>query len=444
MILILSFLPLTFISSVDKLDDYFMQRNMITDKTIVEKSSLHPLVWILVAGVLLARMGTSLSVPFITLFLHEKVGLSFLHAGIIVSLSFIAYVIGGFIGGTLSDRYGRSKLIIGAIFILSLVFILFGLIGTYIHTPSLLGIIFAFLNLLAGVSRSWSETLSQALIADLTPLDQKRKAFSLRYTAANIGAAIGPFIGALLGFSGSMAGFYLTGSLLFVYFGIVCFAIYSHQETIKYHDSKLARVTFKKAFEVLLNDRAMTYFVLGVLLVYFGFVQQETSFAIIILKYTHSTHIFSLLLSMNAIMVILLQMPIVKMLEKQSPLRNMMVGSVFISLGLVIVAIAGDHQWMYYLAECILTFGEILVFPFNGIMIDSLAPETMRGTYFGAAGFQFIGRAIGPIFAGLLIQSVGYSTMLVLVAMIELLSVLCFYQGYKEMTQKTLEISLTT
>ncbi len=419
-----------------------MNANEVNKNYIHEKSSLHPLVWILLVGVLLARMGTSLSVPFITLFLHEKVGLSLLHTGFIVSLSFISYVIGGFIGGTLSDRYGRARLIIGSLFIFSMIFFAFGYLGKVIHTPTLLGITFAFLNLILGVTRAWSETLSQALIADLTHADQKRKAFSLRYTAANIGAAIGPFIGGILGFSGSMAGFYLTGCLLFLYFCIYCFAIYTHRETIQFHDAKSSLVTFKKAFDVLRRDRKMTYFVLGVLLVYFGFVQQESSFAIIILKYTHSTHIFSLLLSMNAIMVILLQMPIVKLLEKQSPLRNMMVGAILVSLGLVVVAMARDHRWMYFVAEFILTLGEILVFPFNGIVIDSLAPDSMRGTYFGAAGFQFLGRALGPIFAGFLIQSMGYSSMLILIAIIELLSVLCFYQGYKEMTQNTLEISL--
>ena len=433
---------LLLIVSLDQSDKHIMNsRSQHIGKT-ESKYAFHPMVWILILGVLLVRMGTSLSVPFITLFLHEKAGLSFLHTGLIVSASFIAYVVGGFVGGALSDRYGRLPLIIFALAAYSSVFFAFGFFGTRIHIPYLLGIIFACLNLIAGVSRSWTETLGQALIADLTQPEQKRSAFSLRYTSANIGNAVGPLMGAWLGFSGSMAGFYLTGSLLFIYFCIYCFAMIRYQNILQSHDVKLTEVSFKNACAVLIRDKAMAYFVLGGVLVYFGFVQQEVSFAIIILKNTHSTHIFSLLLFMNALIVILLQMPIVKLLEKYSPLPSMMIGAILIAIGLGGIAGASDHQWIYFLSEFIFTVGEILVFPFTGIFIDSLAPAKLRGTYFGAAGLQYLGRAVGPILAGLLMQQMGGSLAMIIIAVIELFSVVCFVQGYKAVNQKTSVITL--
>lgn len=405
------------------------------------KYSFHPFVWMLITGVLLMRMGTSLSVPFITLYLHEKAGLNFFDTGLIVSSSFIAYVIGGFIGGTLSDRYGRSPLIISALLAYSLSFFAFGFLGQKIHLSYLLGITFALLNLIVGVSRSWSETLGQALIADLTLPEQKRNAFSIRYTAANIGAAIGPAIGAWLGFSGSMAGFYLTGTLLFIYFCLFCVAMFCYQQSLHRHAEKSPLINFKDAFAVLIRDKTMAYFVLGGLLVYFGFVQQEVSFAVIILNHTHSTHIFSILLTLNALIVVFLQIPIVKLLENYSPLSGMMVGVLLIAVGIVGIALAGDQNWRYIASECFFTLGEILVFPLSGIVIDTLAPPALRGTYFGAAGLQYFGRAVGPIIAGIMMQNVGGSLTMILIAIVELLSILCFYQGYKAINNKTMSFA---
>lgn len=402
-----------------------------------DEINFHPYVWIIIFGVILSRIGITLSVPFLTLFLHEKLKISLFDTGIIVGSSFFAYIIGGFVGGILSDRYGRIRLILVALLTYALGFLGFGFAGVRLHVTSHIIIVFLLLNILIGVSRAWSEAIGQALIADFTTSEQKRAAFSFRYMAANVGAAIGPLLGAILGFSGSMHGFYVTSVFLLAYFVLFFVLTSYYKDYVTDHSSQLkpsnSQVSFVETMHILLRDKALRYFVMGCAIVYFGYVQQEALFGEIILHHFGSTHLFSLMLSVNAVFVILLQVPLVKLLEDVSPLKNMMVGTFLVALGIAGVGFAGIHVWLYFVSEIIFTLGEMLIFPFSGVVIDSIAPEHLRGAYFGANTFQFIGRAIGPAIGGILLQHFSVASSMLFVGIIVIMSLPFWYQGFRIM-----------
>jgi MFS family permease len=77
----------------------------------------------------------------------------------------------------------------------------------------------------------------------------------------------------------------------------------------------------------------------------------------------------------------------------------------------------------------VLTIGEILVFPAGSVLLDQLAPEGMRGTYFGASGFRSLGHFIGPWFGGWLLQGWGGQVLFVTIAGIVMASTLLYYKG---------------
>lgn len=389
------------------------------------KYHFNPVVWGLIIGTMASRFGTSMTIPFMSFFLHEKIGISLSHTGLIIGSSFLAYALGGFWGGALSDFIGRRFLLLGSLLIYSLVFILFGVTSNTLSSQFWIGIAFFFLSIVSGVCRSWYETLAQASIADLTTSNQKISAFSLRYTAINIGAACGPVIGALMGVSGSVNGFYVTGTILFSYF--VIFSYFFFKNNTVTPNLKINKTSIYQAIRILIRDKAFRYIIIGGIFVYFGFVQQEALLGQVIFLKLHNIKILSLLLSLNACLVIIFQLPLSNLISKYfSHLKAMIIGAFLIALGLAGFGISNDHISFYFINEITLTIGEILIFPFMGIVVDSLAPETLRGTYFGATAFQFFGRAMGPPVGGFLLQTFGVSMSMLVIAMITTLSILFF------------------
>lgn len=385
------------------------------------------IIWSTILGVLLSRMGTSMTVPFLTFFLYKKAGISIAHAGLVAGIAFLVYALTGFLGGSLSDRYGRKELLLGSVIGYSVVFFGFGIFGEELKNPIAIGLVFTLLNAGAGLCRAWTETLGQAILADRVTIEQKINAFSLRYTAANVGAAIGPLIGAGFGVSGGVAGFYVTGTILALYAVMLVYYF------VKYSDikeTKYENVTFKQAIAVILRDKTMRYFTVGCAIVLLGFTQYEAILAVIINKYTGSLHLFSVLITINALLIIFIQMPLSQYLEGPIIYRALFLGTFLVVFGLIGFGIAKTNIWFYIISGCIFTFGEILVFPLTGVVIDQLAPAHLRGAYFGASAFQFLGRAVGPVLGGALYQIVGGEATLIIVAVIVSTSVWFFYKGF--------------
>ncbi len=385
------------------------------------------LIWSTILGVLFSRMGTSMTVPFLTFFLYKKAGINLAHAGLIAGISSLVYALTGFFGGSLSDRYGRKTLFLGSVIGSVAVFMGFGFFGNLLKNPVAIGLVFALLNAGAGLCRAWSETLGQAILAERTTMEQKITVFSLRYTAANVGAAIGPLIGVIFAASGGVTGFYITG----IIFGIYAIMLgYSFSRYPDVREIKCKTVTFKQAMGVIIRDKTMRYFTVGGILISLGFTQYEAILAVIINKYLGSIHLFSVLISINAILIILIQMPLSRFLEGRIIYRAIILGALLTVLGLIGFGMAQTKVWLYIVSAVIFTLGEILIFPLIGVVIDQLAPEHLRGAYFGAAGFQFFGRAIGPVIGGTLYQLLGGESTLNIIAAIVFMSVWFFYKGF--------------
>jgi len=64
-------------------------------------------------------------------------------------------------------------------------------------------------------------------------------------------------------------------------------------------------------------------------------------------------------------------------------------------------------------------------------MIDQLAPEHLRGTYFGAAQFRKIGNFLGPIIGGFLLSQFHGQIMFWVLTITTLGSVVFFLSGNK-------------
>ncbi|MCF6093938.1 MFS transporter [Microaerobacter geothermalis] len=384
--------------------------------------SYHPVVWALLLGTIIARSASFMALPFLAVYLSRTTEMSPILIGLTIGMGPLAGTIGSFIGGNLSDRFGRKVIMLSALFAWSGVFVGFGLSA---HPMA-----FVLLNAVNGLCRSFFEPTSQALIADLTPREKRMKAFGMRYTAINIGATVGPLIGAYLGMISASLAFFITAGVYLVY--AVSLLVLMSTVTIQNPSPSREAVTLRSALRVVKNDIPLRYFILGGVLVNLGYSQVESTLPQYLEGFIdNGVLLYSILLSTNAITVVILQIPISHWAEKRSLMRVMVVGSFLFSIGYMGFAIF--QNWTGLIASMvILTLGEILLFPSGSIFIDQLAGEQLRGTYFGASGFRSLGFFLGSWIGGYILQGIGGSGLFWIISFVAASSSIFYYLGQRK------------
>ncbi|TGV01717.1 MFS transporter, partial [Mesorhizobium sp. M00.F.Ca.ET.186.01.1.1] len=162
----------------------------------------HPIVHLLMAGTVFVSLTQSMSMPFLAIYLSETTTLTPAYIGLIIGAGPLAGTVGGFLGGILSDLFGRQKLMIFSMVLMAAAFVGFVFFGN--------PLVLLLISLLMGLSASFYVTVSKAMMGDLTEEGKRFRVFSNRYLAINLGVAIGPMLGAFLGIAGSGIAFMLT------------------------------------------------------------------------------------------------------------------------------------------------------------------------------------------------------------------------------------------
>lgn len=387
----------------------------------------HPIVISLLLGTVMARAASFMAMPFLAIYLSKTQSFPPILIGLVIGISPLMSTFGSFIGGTLSDIIGRKRLMFAALLTWSIVFIGFALAS---HPVT-----FFVLNAVNGLCRSFFEPTSQALMADLTPKDKRVRVFSLRYTAINIGASVGPLLGAYFGTISANLTFFITAGVYFIYFLILAglFLIFPMRSNSL--DAE-PRTTFRSALEVITRDVALLYFILAGILVNIGYAQIESTLPQVLKdSVPNGVVLYSFLLSFNAVTVVVLQVLMMRFSERLPILKALLLGASLFSLGYIGFGVSGGW-WAFIASMFVITVGEIFVFPMGGVIIDRLAPEALRGTYFGANGFRSIGFFIGPSLGGFLLEEWGGTVLFILMAAVVMSSMLFYAAGYREMMRK--------
>ncbi len=353
----------------------------------------HPLVWIILGGTVFTRIASFMAMPFLAIYLHNEIDATPLQIGLTIGIAPLISTVGGFFGGYLTDRFGRKSVILLTIVVWSIVF--FGFATA--HTIWL----FVTLNALNGLCRSFFEPSTQALMIDFTPADKRKRLFSLRYTAINIAAVIGPIIGVYIAkLSSPSIPFILTGAMYIVYAIFLFFVLnrYTMQQQKAATPTKILQT-----FTILLTNRVLLSFISGAILINIGYSQFDSTLPQLIeLKIEDGAKLYSLLISLNAAVVLLLQLPISILSERFSSRATLLVGILFFAVGLILFGASNNYP--FFIAAMILfTIGEIFAFPTMNVMIDNIAPDTQKATYLGASQFKNLGGFIGPIIGGWLL-----------------------------------------
>ncbi|MFS0561336.1 MFS transporter [Terribacillus sp. 179-K 1B1 HS] len=361
--------------------------------------SLHPFSWTIIIGTVFGRMATSMSIPFLAIYLTQEKGASAGFTGLIIAISSLVGILSSFYGGYFSDRFGRKKIIAISIFGWCGVFVGFALADAIW--------VFFVMNALNGLCRSLFEPTSKALLSDVTDQKNRLLVFNLRYTAINIGVVFGPLLGLYFGSASSTAPFLIAAFVYFVYGLVLIFQFLR----VKVEETAAAanRISVREAFHVTRKDTLFMFLLIGVTISVFGY----SHFSATLPQFFAATptiedgaKVFSMMLTLNALTVLVVQYPIVAVAKRYSLVLSLMLGNVLIAISLLSMAFLHNIIWIAA-AVILFTIGEVLLFSMSDMFIDEIANPDMKGTYFGAMGFTGFGSLAGPLIGGMLLDHFG-------------------------------------
>ena len=354
--------------------------------------------WMVVAVSFIDRVGGTLLFPFFSLYITQKFGVGMTQAGLVLGLFSIFGLFGGMIGGALTDKFGRRKLII------------FGLVFSAVSTLSL-GMINEFTALLPlavviGLLSDIAGPAHQAMIADILPEKQRQEGFGVLRVVGNMAWMVGPTIG---GFVANKSFF-----MLFVIDAVVSclvaglFFLFIPETRPKGHveeEQKSVLETFK-GYGVVMRDLAFMAFLVAGMLMGMVYQQMYNSLSVYLRDYHGiAPQGYGFLLTASAIIVILFQFWMTRMIKVRPPFLMMALGTVFYMFGFGMFGFVSAY-WLFVLAMVVITIGEMIVIPTMQALAANFAPEAMRGRYMAVFGVVWmIPATIGPGAAGVILDN---------------------------------------
>ncbi|WP_226645866.1 MDR family MFS transporter [Microbulbifer variabilis] len=359
-----------------------------------------PLVWIILIGSFFSR-GTYFMVwPFLAILLFNKFELGAAEIGLILSASAIGAALLGFYVGALSDRYGRRNiLLLGSLINLCS----FALLAV---TETLSGFILAMT--LCSIGRAVWEPPASALIGDLIENQASRElALQLRYFLINAGAALGPIVGVWAGLSAQQSTFGLT-SLSYLLLALAFIWGFAKTETGQLVKSKGdGSVDLGNTLSILRKDQVFMVVIVANILTMFIYAHMDSSLVQYLTRAEAPSlvELISSMIFVNAMTIVLLQFPLMQLMRKLDINGRIMIGLVILAVAQMWFALNPVHWfWGWMGATFVLSLAEAILFPTMSVQIDRLAPEHLRGTYFGASSFYALGWALAPLAGGVVLE----------------------------------------
>jgi len=134
--------------------------------------------------------------------------------------------------------------------------------------------------------------------------------------------------------------------------------------------------------------------------VVFGqFTAYLSQYLVVTTSASEAARLVGYLVTTNAVTVIALQYIIGKRIGRQQLMPWLLAGMGLFVAGLLGFSVAGTVL-AWCLAMLVFTLGEIIVIPAEYMFIDLIAPEHLRGVYYGAQNLSNLGAALGPVMVG--------------------------------------------
>ncbi|HAK45336.1 MAG TPA: MFS transporter [Spirochaeta sp.] len=347
--------------------------------------------------------------PFLTLFLTEKLDYTAADAGFVLMIVGISFVPGAFIGGKISDTFGRKRILVGAQFLSAMSFLACALI----QDKQLIPVFVITAEFFMGIVHP----TSTAMITDLSKPENRKAAFSLLYLGHNIGFAIGPLLAGLM--YNSHPYWLFSGDALTTVISIILIVFFVAEskpsaqhinESLESDDrgaAALEKAEKGSVLRVLASRPGLIAFIFLVMMMNFVYAQMTFSMPLFLNEIygTEGALRYGSIMTFNAVIVILGTTFIIGLTKNMKPILATMIAAVLYALGF-----GGTYFGYIYIIIIITVFvwtvGEILGATNIGVYIANHTPMSHRGRVNSIVPIIMgAGHAVSPFLMGKFIEN---------------------------------------
>ena len=346
----------------------------------------------------LNNVGYSCVWPVTTIYMHNQLHQSLVLAGVVLLCYSSANVIGSIAAGSRFDRGHTFGLnLFGQLITLLAVTLLIFMHGW----PS-----YPILLCIFGFGNGWILTLINSMGTRVKKYPSV-KVFNQLYLAENIGLVVGTGLTGFIYEQGIgwlfvlIAGIYLV-SLIIV--GIKFAKVELHGECqVKQADTASADLTGKRNLFVII------VLLLGLVVVWVMYEQWMSNLAVYLARFGISTGRYGMLWTINGVLIIIFQLLLDWIGRYHATLDLQVILGSFFMAGSFMLLLFAAHYGQFVLAMVVLTLGESLLIPGVPAYVNRLSPVVQKGRGQGMVNaFSSLGKALGPLFGGLVIERLGY------------------------------------
>ena len=354
-------------------------------------------------GAFFTSFGMSFIWPLTSVYLHDNLHISLTLVGLVLFFNSLASVIGNVVGGLGFDRRNPYYLMLAGGLVMTVTLIVL----TLFHQAVPFAICLFFLGLAAG----WNGTLVSALGATLKRFDG-RYVFNMIYFVQNFGIVIGS----------SVVGFLYDWDLRLPFFVSTLISLgFLAVVLIGYHPLRnLKRATNERKTDKMkiklpkMNQYLMITLLTMLLITWTMYQQWGSNVSVYMTSLGIPFRYYSVLWTVNAGLILLIQFFIVRYGQYiKNHFMPIYIGILMFAFSFVVLSVAKQY-YMFVCAMVLLTIGEALAFPQVPVIVNRITPEGVKGKYLGLVNsFGSAGRAISPLFGGLMIEIFSYRTLFI-------------------------------
>ena len=338
--------------------------------------------WMLSIVMLINRSG-SMVLPFLGVYMTDHLKFSLENTGIVLSFYGIGSVLGSWLGGFLTDKFGEYYIQSWSLFLSAPIFI----IMPFFSSVDMMALL---IFLQSAISDTFRPANSVAITQYARP-ENLTKAFSLNRMAINLGFSIGPALGGIL--SGISYNFlFIVNGIGAVTAGIIYVIFFRRRNKIfrekkKLEPTKTIEKTVTKSpykdYPFLLYSFLCAVFAVC----FFQFFNTIPLFYKDVAKLDQST--IGFILGYSGFIIVLLEMPLVSLAERVLKIPQILSIGIIMSGVSYLLLLFGSNIPLLLLSMSILSIAEIWVLPFMSTVTALRAERGNKGAYMGLNGIAF-------------------------------------------------------
>ncbi|MDV3903960.1 MFS transporter [Elizabethkingia anophelis] len=356
--------------------------------------------------VMLINRSGSMVLPFLGVYMTDQLEFSIKESGIVLSFYGVGSVIGSWLGGYFTDKFGEYRVQSTSLFLSAPLFLLIP-IFTSVEGMALI------ILLQSIISETFRPANSVAITKYARP-ENLTRAFSLNRMAINLGFSIGPALGGILS-SVSYELLFITNAVGAILAGIFYVRFFRKRHKIyqkKMKEKSMVKDTLEKERSPYRDSPFLVYCLLCAIfsVCFFQF------FNTIPIFYKEVAHLdqksIGYILGYSGFIIVVLGMLVVNFADKYLTIAKTLLYGILMCAAAYAMLAINHHISLIMLSISILSVGEILVLPFMSTITALRSGKTNQGAYMGLNGMTFsISFIITPLLGTSVASDLGFNTL---------------------------------